>query len=487
MLLGSLSLVSFLTLVGVWVARWRRGERAAIVLPWLLLGMYAIGTGGLAAVGRAWASQSGENALTPRYVIHAIPLVIALVVLAAIELERRRRRGAPSATRAATAGTALLTTSAARLSGRTQGRLMMGVWESARLRAATSALFYELHETVTIDDWVPRSKGFARRINRLGLLDPPMLPDDRLKNFRIEPKPASSSIAGWDVLWKIEERTLRAEGYARLPGHTRVADGIFFTRRSSGREDHIFHVAHVSRLPLYLGQAIGRDLRFVHHQGDPLEMRDLSGFETEFQIAEPAVGPVFLAAWMFNYRTRSVTLIDRFVYQSGTGRIEGVRKHVQKARSSRQKAPRSVAETAPCGARSGVPRQRGAAKNGKLTICVLILDGRPPPSRSFRLGPRGGLCHGRARRGSLAWLGRSDAPPRSAQTPRAGEGIETGTLDGNRFSAGSDRQHHRGDPGGHHRRMVGKEDPPRERRKIGSRMTAPGSAALRTSLFGRRR
>jgi hypothetical protein len=273
---------------------------------------------------------------------------MALVVLVAIELERRSRRRALSAAHGATAGTFLLALYlCCQAVAWNHGRLMMGAWESARLRAATSALFYELHETVTIDEWVPRSRGLARRINGLGLLDPPMLPDDRLRNFRIEPKPAPSSIAAWDVLGPIKAGTLRAEGYARLPGHTRVADGIFFTQRGSDLQDHIFHVAHVSRLPLYLGQAIGRDLRFIHHQGDPLEMRDLSGFETEFQVAEPAVGPVFLAAWMFNYRTRSVTLIDRFVYHPDTGRIEAVRKQVQRSRSSRQRAPRSVPKPIP--------------------------------------------------------------------------------------------------------------------------------------------
>ena len=127
---------------------------------------------------------------------------------------------------------------------------------------------------------------------------------------------------------------------ARLPGRTRVADGIFFTRRGADLREHIVHVAHVSRLPLYLGQAIGRDLRFVHHQGDPLEQTDLSGFETEFELTGVASEPVELAAWMFNYRTWSVTLIDRFLYHPDTGRIEGVRKQPQKRRSSRQKTPR---------------------------------------------------------------------------------------------------------------------------------------------------
>ena len=67
----------------------------------------------------------------------------------------------------------------------------------------------------------------------------------------------------------------------------------------------------------------------------------------------------------------------------------------------------------------------------------------------------------------VAWLGWADrtrlheVPKRLAQA----EGTETGTLDGNRFSAGSDRQHDRGDAGSYHRRMVGKAAPPRVRPK----------------------
>jgi hypothetical protein len=293
-------------------------------MPWLAVGMYAVGTAGLAALGRAWATDSGENALAARYVIHSIALVVSLVGLVALEAGRwRGRHGAWTVATSALVSVYALWLAVAW----NHGRLMMGVWESARLRAATSALFYNLQEEVGSDEWVPRNMGLARRMNDLGLLRPALLTNGSINNFRVEPKPASSSRAAWTVLRRLEDGTLYAEGYARLPGNTRVADGVIFSMRDAARRNTIIHVAHVSRLPLYLGKAIGRDLRFVHHQGDPLERTDLSGFETQFELPNTGPEPVVLSAWVFDYRAWAVTLIDRYVVHPRTGRIEAISRH----------------------------------------------------------------------------------------------------------------------------------------------------------------
>ena len=116
----------------------------------------------MAAVGRSWASHSGDNALAPR-VPHSLHRPDHCPGRAC----GPRTGSAPAQrgprVRSRLAWDLLSAYLLCQAIAWNHGRLMMGVWESARLRAATSALFYNLQENVDSDEWVPRNIGFARR------------------------------------------------------------------------------------------------------------------------------------------------------------------------------------------------------------------------------------------------------------------------------------------------------------------------------------
>ena len=79
LLAGVASTVLYLGALAYLIVHWKREDLRARLLPWLALGAYSPLTGAMVAMGRMWASTSGENAIAPRYVIHAVPLMLGVL------------------------------------------------------------------------------------------------------------------------------------------------------------------------------------------------------------------------------------------------------------------------------------------------------------------------------------------------------------------------------------------------------------------------
>ncbi len=326
---GTLAIVLWAGGAGFWW--WRRKDAAMreAWLPWLMLGAYSVGTASMVAVGRAWASSSGDNALTARYTVHGIPMALCLVALAWWWWRRVRGGGSPAHQRArfgfgVVTGAFLLWQAIVW----NHGSLLMGTWSSARLRGAANTLFFQLPGTVSHDGVIAGQMTYARRMNELGLLSPAMVRSNNLSRFKIDRKPMARSAGDFSGLWRLDDGRYRAEGYARLPGRDRVADGIFLTvekNNEPGAQWQIIHVAQCRQMPLFLGDALGRDLRFVHHRGEPLECEDLSGFDTAFNLPAEFTGRTEVAAWAFDWREQRVQILGTFIVDVATGKIEGQR------------------------------------------------------------------------------------------------------------------------------------------------------------------
>ncbi len=242
---GGVSLALFAAAAGYFLAHFRRVELRQRLLPWLLFGSYSIACGVLVCMGRLYASTSGDNVLAPRYLIHAVPLTVSLVALGwLIARDLRERKAIPQLpSLLPCAGVAVL---CLLLLPWPYGVRLMEMWQSARLRGATTTLFFKTG--LEFDAYVPYNRHHAAFADTLGLLDPPMLRNTRLDNFKLAPNGLSSQTAEWTGL-SIDRNPKdgsligKVQGYAALLKRSRVADGIFFTYKSPA-DGHweIFHV-----------------------------------------------------------------------------------------------------------------------------------------------------------------------------------------------------------------------------------------------------
>ncbi len=325
---GAVALVLLGVALLVWWRLFRRsgGER---MLPWLILGLYTAGTGGMVALGRSWASASGNNALNARYTIHAVPLIVALIALGwlwrqhLVTGERSRPSSRAAGALLAASGALTLWLGFEWM----HGEAMMRTWQSSRLRGVATTRFFKLTPGVSLDGILSGTAAYAVRMDDMDLLPWPMLKTANLRQFDIASAPLEKIAGEFTSLWRLDDGSYRAEGYARLPGRSRVADGIILTRRSLRHPGirTIVHVGQVQQLPFFLGESLGRDLRFINHRGEPLECEDLSGFDTRFHINPDSDGPVEIAVWALDVKRNTVHAIGAFHVDPVTGKIEGER------------------------------------------------------------------------------------------------------------------------------------------------------------------
>lgn len=312
--IGAVSLLLYMGVVAFGLRHWRREDLRCRLMPWAMLGAYSIGAGMLVALGRMWASQSGDNAISPRYVIHGVPLTVSLIVMVWMvmgDLAHRR----PSVRRTASrlmqgAGVVLLCGALLTWSA---GWRLMEMWHSARERGAASTLFFKVMPRM--DDVVPANRDLARRADDLGLLAPPMLNNLRLDNFRLVPRMLSVNTARLRSLdLEVEDDVFRCvvRGFACLASRERVADGVFLTRRVPREGWEIFHVAQVTGMPLFLLDTLAKDTQFVHTPSANIGQEGLSGFNSTFSLDQLPPGVHDIMAWAYNAQHHTVYPMQGF-------------------------------------------------------------------------------------------------------------------------------------------------------------------------------
>ena len=301
--------------------------------PWIAFGSYSLATALLVSIGRLWATSSGDNSISPRYVIHAVPLTVSLGAMAWIiarDLRLRKPAWIPQINRVMTgAAVALLALQAVSW---LQGERLMDTWSSARRRMAVNTMFFaEPHSfnKVEMDGLIAPNFEHARELDRLGALKPKMLGDNRLANFKLIEEPLSKTTARWkSLLVDPEKRTLRAMGFAWLAGRRSIADGIFLCYRDAkDKEWKICHISQVRAMPGYLVQTVGRDLQNVQLPGDSISGEATAGFDSEvsFDQLPPADGAHELSAWAFDYRTQTAQrMAGDFKFDPATGKVQSL-------------------------------------------------------------------------------------------------------------------------------------------------------------------
>lgn len=295
--LGALLLGALFIATIVWWRRFRKSDTSEPdLIPWISLALYSPGTGALVAVGRAWATTSGDNSLQARYTIHAVPLSLGIMILTWI-LVGHFRQHFPSRQIALnqfikTATAVFITTLVINWS---HGRFMMETWSSSRLRAAANTQFFKLNDMnnsflVNRATELCSNKVYAKRLDDIGLLNPPMVTSDRLDQFKLRSRTLSSNTANLEQMRLLKDSStgrqwILAEGEGGLGGRKRVADAIVFAKRDPDVPQDpwtIFHIGQITQLPLGLSSSLGRDMRFLF-----LPAQELSQVLTKFGLEIP--------------------------------------------------------------------------------------------------------------------------------------------------------------------------------------------------------
>jgi len=296
------------------LCRFRDAELRRRLMPWLLLGLYGIGTMFAIALGRVWLTRTGVTALSGRYTIHAMTLCMVLPVLVWMVgrdvMERHPRTRPVLRDVLLVVGVVFLTV---QINSWHYGSRFMEMWESARLRAAANTLFYNTGCPIDYDyAGVPR---LAQMANDLGILKPSMLKNRRLDNFRTHPRPLNESFACWDSLAIVHTKDgpkAEAVGCAIFKQYARVPDAILLTWFDP-RDRHweIFRVTHATAMPLYLEGMFSYDIEFAYPPAKGVR-ENLSEFNSQFSLEELPEGVHKVAAWAYDHNTRTVSLIPGY-------------------------------------------------------------------------------------------------------------------------------------------------------------------------------
>lgn len=281
----------------IWWRRFRKADDTeSDLVPWIALALYSPGTGALVALGRAWATTSGDNSLQTRYAIHAVPLSLSVAVLVWLLVTHFRQHfpNRQIALNQFLKGCSALLVLTLVINW-SHGRFMMETWSSSRMRAAANTQFFKLNDQnnsflINRATELCSNKVYAKRLDDMGLLQPPMVTSDRLDQFKMRSRTLSSNTANLDQMRLLKDSStgrqwILAEGEGGLGGRKRVADAIVFAKRDPDVPQDpwtIFHVGQITQLPIGLASSLGRDMRFLF-----LPNQELSQVLTRFSLEIP--------------------------------------------------------------------------------------------------------------------------------------------------------------------------------------------------------
>jgi hypothetical protein len=292
LLLGAFALCALRALWTFWALRALRaggapGSRDATLwdrwLPWLAMGGYAVVASAAPAIGRS-ALLKWSYGLVPHYLTVSVYLLLADVVLLALLVEDLRARvHGPQAARmlsraAAFAAGALLAFQALQWGIGVAG---MREWQSARLQARTAMIFinhFEPEHIRRVGGDLEDPLKLVNRLDEAGFMVPPLLPDTRLCHFEMDPRPVGEADAFVKAV-RVAGRSLVVEGWARLPGARRRADGILFTVPAAGGR-RVIEAGELDGMPYVAVPSGDRRLNGVRIAG----VEEFAGFRSKIPL-----------------------------------------------------------------------------------------------------------------------------------------------------------------------------------------------------------
>lgn len=243
----------------------RDREFVSNTTPWVLLGLFSLGTALLISAGRTGLTKSGSIALEPRYASHAVPLTLAVTALVWIVGHRLLPKWPALRGIGFAVGGALLMLVAVEW---VYGERHMELWMNSRLQCKALMMFTELVPDKQFLGQVSGDGAYGARVitalEKHGDAPFKLLTNTRLDQFHIK-KPIKHRQAGFEELHEAEGGGLVALGYAEMPNR-RPADLILFTTPDTSGAEQIFGLSYLVRMDGYEAYCTykdDKDLSFI--------------------------------------------------------------------------------------------------------------------------------------------------------------------------------------------------------------------------------
>ncbi|HYJ06267.1 MAG TPA: hypothetical protein VEX43_14120 [Chthoniobacterales bacterium] len=249
---GALQLALFLAALAYAARRIRDRQFLAMVMPWFALGLYALGSAVLAALGRV--KYGADYALASRYVTFSIWLTIALIALVAIisrEWIRTRRSFWPRVSLLAACSILMISFLLPYRVAAANTRSFLRSWSQKDRLARAAVLFSSAINTgeVIKKTSYPGDAQVVQRaaaLDRLQLLRPPLLRTNRLSGLPHAVADGKEAIGAVDPVTPIDGEQMRATGWAALLARGRPADCVAVAYQTpSDPEPVIFAISDV--------------------------------------------------------------------------------------------------------------------------------------------------------------------------------------------------------------------------------------------------
>ena len=247
---GAVALALFLFAAIYTGARLRDAELVSRSLPWFALGLYAIGSGALATLGRVGFGH--DYAISSRYVTFSLYLLVALVALGAVVggAILRTQRGRWSPIGVVSLGLVLAFTGGWLFHSASQTSLRIMYSIAARNRLARSAIvFSPVLDTKAIIKRInypaPEvAMSRAARLDELKLLRPRLVRSNRIASLQ-QGASNDQTASGWcDAVVPLDGNEIRASGWAALTGKGRPADCVLLAYQSPEGEWIAFAISN---------------------------------------------------------------------------------------------------------------------------------------------------------------------------------------------------------------------------------------------------
>jgi hypothetical protein len=249
--------------IALLVALLRRGALAGEAGGWAAIFAHAFATAALVAVGRVWAGPG--QPLTPRYATFGTFCLLAALLLACalfveVAADRLWRDAALAACGALVATVAI---------GWSFGWNLMGEWRDVRMASRAGVHFSQLLHVPMLHEAGGQGAvivPYARTLDRLGYLDPPLAQDLRLDRFEqgADVPPDEGRLNDVVPLSRRGRPGWRIRGRARFGSGGRTPDAVLVTSHGTRGDPMIRALCETRSPPRWLRHANMRDYQFAY-------------------------------------------------------------------------------------------------------------------------------------------------------------------------------------------------------------------------------
>ncbi|OZH51601.1 hypothetical protein AFK68_29900 [Hydrocoleum sp. CS-953] len=269
------------------------------LIVWLIIGIYAIISGAVTAVGRVGFGVG--QALAPRYTAFSLYLMVSLIYLLAIfwqlvsQNNTRKNLIRYSSLLLISVFLVLHINTTINAVDRMNDRRVILLQSKACL-----LMINVIHqdECLVMKRSSEPLKKTANILDKLGFLQPGLIKSKNIQDIAQESK--SDLIYGYfDTVNQIDNQTYIANGWAILPERGEVADGVILTYENAEGEAIIFKLIN-QRMPRPSVREYFNNSTYLY-----------SGWQKYFSVREIPQGTVKLKAWAFDTETGKAFLLNK--------------------------------------------------------------------------------------------------------------------------------------------------------------------------------